>query len=312
MSDGQGADCISAPKLFAACHTLNRQVLVGLLALARRLKYRMRWIVNLEDVLKLPFDGELSELERIALLRQKDAQERLAEKRQQAKAKFQESMEKVVTLYRGLDFDLACAKALKLDKYADQLFESRDSQKFRCLLHTGGPWAHLYRVNTGDILYKCPHDGGYRLTLPQVRASLAYKDVKAKAVNILHDHNAEHMVWRLRLLYEAGSIETTHVPHKPLPEAYSYSQMNADGPKASIVKTYYGLLNLLALKWNVPEWSGNGTTFSLNFGAAWCGLTKDKVRGAMRWLLKNKYIREVDTLKGSFGKPLGVYVPRLR
>jgi hypothetical protein len=245
------------------------------------------------------------------------AQHKLFEKRQKAKEQYIESLDRITVDYRGRDFDIPCLRALKLEKYGEQLSdphrESRYSDKFPCILHGGkGPWAYLLWGSSGDLIYKCPHDGGYRLTLPQVRASLAYKDVKGKAVNILHDHNAEHMVWRLRLLYEAGSIETTHVPHKPLPEAFSSSQMNANGPKASIVATYYGLLNLLALKWNIPEWSGHGTTFSLNFGAAWCGLTKDKVRGAMGWLLKGRYIREVDTLKGSFGKPLGVYLPRLR
>ena len=60
--------------------------------------------MNLEETLKLPmYDDELSELERIALLRQINAQERLAKKRRKAKVKFQESMEKVYNVPQKVD-----------------------------------------------------------------------------------------------------------------------------------------------------------------------------------------------------------------
>jgi hypothetical protein len=200
--------------------------------------------------------------------------------------------------YRGLDADLACARALKFDKYTDMLFERRNTAKFPCRLHTGGPWAHLYRANGGDILYKCPHHGGYKLTLPQVRASLAYAKIKSKAVNILHDHNAEHMVWRLLLLFEAGVIELVHVPHRIPPEYV----------RQDTAMVYYGLVRLLALKWNVNEWYA----YAWDFAAAWCGTTKDRMRTAMTWLLANGFIDKIDHVKARrFGQEMGVFLPAL-
>jgi hypothetical protein len=266
----------------------------------------MRWIMDLQDISMLPCDVYDEEYEAWKKRRIQSAAsyERLFEKRQRAKEQYIESLDRITVDYRGGDFDIACLRPLKLEKYGEQLRdphrESRYSDKFPCILHGGkGPWAHLFWGNSGDLLYKCPHEGHYRLTLPQVRASLAYKPVKGKAVHILHDHNAEHMVWRLRLLWEAGVIETLHVPHKLRPAHM----------REGVSRVYFGLLRLLALKWNVPEWDGNGTTLSLDFGAAWTELTKNKVRGAMKWLLKNGYVKEVGQLKASFGTKLGIYLP---
>jgi hypothetical protein len=202
--------------------------------------------------------------------------------------------------YRGLEADLACARALQLDKYTDRLFETYNSAKFPCLLHGGGPWAHLYRANSWEIIYKCPHHGGYKLTLPQVRASLAYHSVTGKAVTTLHDHNAEHMVWRLLLLWEAGVVQLIAPPHRLLPEYV----------REDTWRLYAGLLRLLGLKWNVEEWHGNGTTFAWDFAAAWCGTTKDRARGAMGWLRGNGFVTVVDHVKARrFGKEMAVYLP---
>ena len=260
--------------------------------------------MNLEEILKLPCDDhDFSYEEWKKFKAVSDAShERLFEKRHKAAKQYEESIARVTKLYRGADRELAClySPALKLEKYAEQLEEQGRTDKFPCILHDKrGSWAWLGQADNGDILYNCPHEGRYTLTLPQVRASLAYRPVKGKAVNILHAHKAEHMVWRLRLLWEAGVIERVHIPHR-IPPDYVLQHR---------VAVYYGLLRLLALKWDVPEWHGHGTTFSLDFGAAWCGLTKDKVRGAMRWLLKNGYVKEVSQLKASFGKKLGVYLP---
>jgi hypothetical protein len=224
--------------------------------------------------------------------------QRLYEKCQRAKAKHRVCYD-TDEPFRGLEADLACARALKLDKYTDQLFERRNTAKFPCLLHKRGPWARLYRADSGDILYKCPHHGGYTLTLPQVRASIAYAKVTGKAVNILHDHNAEHMVWRLLLLWEAVAIELKHVPHRLLPD---YVRMDT-------ANVYAGFLRLLALKWHVDEWYGNGTTFGWDFAAAWCRTTKDRVRRAMKWLLGSGFIYTIDHVKARFGKKMAVFLP---
>jgi len=130
-----------------------------------------------------------------------------------------------------------------------------------------------------------------------VRASLAYgritqiRDENGKAQPV------EHLAWRLRLLYEAGSVQPLEVPHRPL-----------DGEARPAVRAVYnGLLLLLGLKWYL--WPGNGTTFSWRFAAAWCDVDKKTAEKAMRWVMEAGYVRSVGTSRGAYGKVAHVLMP---
>jgi hypothetical protein len=133
--------------------------------------------------------------------------------------------------------------------------------------------------------------------LPQVRASLAYgrvtqiKDENGKAQSI------EHLAWRLRLLYEARSVQLLEVPHRSL-----------DGEVRPAVRAVYtGLVLLRGLKWHL--WPGNGTTFSWRFAATWCGVDKKTAEKAMRWLMEQGYVRSVGTCRSAYGKVAHVLMP---
>jgi hypothetical protein len=133
-----------------------------------------------------------------------------------------------------------------------------------------------------------------------------------KLVSILHKHPAEHMVWRLQLLHEAGLMHLIPVPHRVLPPGFSATLITDKGPKSRIVKVYSGLVRLLGLKWNIDAWKGHGTTFAWDFAAAWCQVTKDVVRGAMKWLLANQYLHVTGQVNsGRFGSQMNVFLPTL-
>jgi Bifunctional DNA primase/polymerase, N-terminal len=193
--------------------------------------------------------------------------------------------------FRGEKSDAACAQALGLPL----------DRKFSCVLHRPDehPSAWLFVGKGGDLLYHCEHEGGWTLTLPQVRASLAYgkvtqiRDENGKAQSI------EHLAWRLRLLHEAGALQPLEVPHRSL----------GGKIKSAVKAVYEGLLLLLGLKWHI--WPGNGTTFSWRFAAAWCGVTKWAAEDAMKWLMEQGYVHSVGTSRSAYGKVAHVLMPSL-
>jgi hypothetical protein len=219
----------------------------------------------------------------------------------------------------GLDRDISMAQALGLPVRPDG-----GSPKFRCILPGHGPDASpsaaLFLSTEGpgagrDILYKCFHQGETTLTLPMVRASLArgavtlFKHLKPKQEGsegeggTWEKHGVEHLTWRLRLLYEAGRLRPLPVEHRPLPD---------DAP-ADVKTVYAGFLLLLGLKWHVDQWRGNGTAFSWQFAAPWCGggLTEWRTREAIRWLLKEEYTRTDEAGETRYRTPRHLHWPRL-
>jgi hypothetical protein len=192
-------------------------------------------------------------------------------------------------LFRGEKPDAECAQELDLPV----------DRKFSCVLHPPDehPSAWLFVGSGGDLLYHCEHEGGWTLTLPQVRASLAYGRVIQIRDENGKGHPIEHLAWRLRLLYEAGCVQPLEVPHRPL----------GDEARPAVKAVYNGLLLLLGLKWHV--WPGNGTTFSWRFAAAWCGVDKKTAEKAMRWLMEQGYVRSVGTSRSAYGKVAHVLMP---
>jgi hypothetical protein len=172
---------------------------------------------------------------------------------------------------RGYKADLACARALGLEKYAEQLSAERTgSSPFLCLLHDEShPSAWLFIGTGGDMLYHCEHQGSHDLTLPQVRASQAYGEItRLKDVNGRGQAGA-HMVWRLRSLYEGEALMPLPVPHKDLPSDV----------RRTTKKVYEGFLLLLGLKEHL--WPGEGTSFTWRFARAWCDVSEREARDAM-------------------------------
>jgi Bifunctional DNA primase/polymerase, N-terminal len=198
--------------------------------------------------------------------------------------------------FRGLAADKACADALGLGKYAEQLSVERlGSSKFRCVLHKDkSPSASLYLTASEDILYKDWHQGNYTLTLPQVRASQAYGEVTQ-----LKKQKVEHTVWRLRLLFEAGVLDAKPISHAALPVDV----------KPDVKAVYEGFLLLLGLKEHI--WPDAPTTFSWRFARVWCkgGLTEWRVRDAISWLMAQGYMSTVGQHPGQFGKAVNLHRP---
>ena len=133
----------------------------------------------------------------------------------------------------------------------------------------------LYRADSGDVL--CFH-GEDKLGLAEVRASIADGTVRKFAGK---KGKPEHIVWRLRLLAEAGLLELPKVDHRPLPP---------DAPKAAR-SVYAGYLERLAINW--VSFPGQPIMFTWRFSAVWYSLSQRKAQEGMRYLLKEGFILEV-------------------
>jgi hypothetical protein len=173
--------------------------------------------------------------------------------------------------------------------------------KLSCIHH--GPDTHpsalLFAGRGGDLLYQCFHHGDLTLTLPQVRASIAYGEVTRLKDQQHRSQAVEHMVWRLRLLNEAGALKPSAVPHQALTEEV----------KPAVRAVYEGCLLLLGLKWHL--WPENGTTFSWRFAAAWCGVTKWAAEDAMKWLMNAGYVHSVGKSRSAYGKEAHVLMAKV-
>lgn len=164
---------------------------------------------------------------------------------------------------------------------------------FRCILPgepDHNPSASLYRGDNGVIVYRDWRDSEPYYTLPEVRASLAYKG-KVK----LRDNNAEHATWGIRLLIESGLLNPVFVEHRSLPPKC----------KKSIQRTYEGFLFLLGCKWLYDN--KKPTPFSRRFAVPWCGVGERQAGDAIKWLLQQEYIEKVDTYK-----QMGLFLPKLK
>jgi hypothetical protein len=195
--------------------------------------------------------------------------------------------------FRGEQADKACAHALGLPHPG----------KFSCILPGHGPdaspSASLFLGRGGDLLYQCFHRGDVTLTLPQVRASLAYGQVTLFKDDHGRGQAGEHVAWRLRLLYEAGALD---------PNRINYTTLSPDAGPA-IKAVYEGFILLLGLKEHL--WPGQGATFSWRFARAWCGVTERQAKDAIVWLMKNNYLWKTGVSRGRFGKEVGILSPGL-
>jgi bifunctional DNA primase/polymerase-like protein len=88
---------------------------------------------------------------------------------------------------RGLITDLRLAESMGMNPMGISA-DHPIGKKFRCVLHNDRryPSAWLRLGSGGDLVYRCVHQGGYSLNLPQVRASLGYRQI-AKLAQLLYD-----------------------------------------------------------------------------------------------------------------------------
>jgi hypothetical protein len=99
-------------------------------------------------------------------------------------------------------------------------------------------------------------------------------------------HGPEMTAWQLRLLLASGVLLPFPVKAAALPM----------GVPKHIKRVYEGFLDLLRAKWlHTP---GDPTPFTWRFATAWCGMrSTGQVVYAMRWLIRNGYIRQAGSYK---------------
>jgi len=206
-------------------------------------------------------------------------------------------------LYRKPEVALRCAAVLER-LVGRSLHLGRIGRGFRCILpgHTDSDRAPSaafswdvtstpHHKATGALVYRDFHrepvEGDSRhhdsdpftwLTLPEVRASLAYGQARW-----LKD--GETWVWQMRLLIEAGIVPPVPVKARPLPP----------GVRLTVYRLYEGFRLLLGCKWLLKP--GESTTFAWRFAAAWCGLGERHIGEAMTWLLQRGCLRKVGAHK---------------
>jgi hypothetical protein len=199
-------------------------------------------------------------------------------------------------LYRKPEVALRCAAVLQ-QLVGRSLRLDRIGHPFRCLLpdhpdrHPSASlwWDHERIGATGALVYRDWHQqpvargrekgrwAGW-LTLPEVRASLAYGET-------CWLQDAEMWVWQMRLLVEASIVPPALVRARPLPPAV----------RPAYHRVYEGFQRLLGCKWLLKP--GEPTAFAWRFAAAWCGVAMPHVGAAMRWLLEQGYLRQVGQYK---------------
>jgi hypothetical protein len=76
----------------------------------------------------------------------------------------------------------------------------------------------------------------------------------------------------------------------------------------SVKQVYTGFLDLLRAKWlHTP---GEPTPFTWSFAAAWCGMrSAGYVVSAIKWLLKEGYLRHVGVYRPAHGRKMAVFLP---
>jgi hypothetical protein len=162
---------------------------------------------------------------------------------------------------------MTAARALALDITASL------GERFECILpgHEGHE-ARLHPIHGRGWRYEC--DVGEELGLAEVRASLAYGQVRRRISAI------EAALWRARLECEAG-LRTVELVLPELPAG-------ASDPLCDVAQ---GWALLVALRDTEPH------PFARSFVAAWCDVSTDQARHAVRDLERLKVIRRVGTVR---------------
>jgi hypothetical protein len=204
--------------------------------------------------------------------------------------------DEIQELYRKPEVALRCAAVLE-QLAGRSLRLTHIGEPFCCILpdHTDRHpsaslwWDHERTGATGALVYRDWHQqpvawgresrrwAGW-LTLPEVRASLAYGET-------CWLRDAEMWVWQMRLLVEAEVVLPTLVKARPLPPSV----------RPAYHRVYEGFQRLLGCKWLLKP--GEPTAFAWQFAAAWCGVSMPHVGAAMGWLLQRGYLRQVGQYK---------------
>jgi hypothetical protein len=118
--------------------------------------------------------------------------------------------------------------------------------------------AYLMKPGHELVLHDCGAGGG-TYSLAQLAMAFAYRKPHAKGTcgSLL-------LLWRIRLLVEAGVLEPAPVPElPPCPVDVTRAQQ----------KVYDGFRLPMACKGRVKEWAGEPSVFAKEFVAAWCGVS---------------------------------------
>jgi hypothetical protein len=183
--------------------------------------------------------------------------------------------EEISHLFHDPGVALACAKTVGLPT-------AKIGRAFHCILHDDRhPSASLYwDPKTGALKYRDWHQqsGAEWYTLADVFASRV-------AGRVLRLKGPSMASWFLRLLVEAGLYQPVAVPVRRLPPTV----------RPAVRKVYEGLLLLLGCKW--LRTLGAPTAFSWRFAADWGGISERHAGESIQWLLKEGFIRQVETYK---------------
>jgi hypothetical protein len=128
------------------------------------------------------------------------------------------------------------------------------------------PSCGLHRADGGELLLTDHgRDGGtFNLALFAMTRAHGRRLVKG-------DYRTELLLWRVRLLVEAGIIAPDDVYHLP---------PCPDPCPPTVRRVYDGFKLLLQCKGRVREWGRVPTAFAKGFAAAWCGVSELKAHQA--------------------------------
>jgi hypothetical protein len=171
--------------------------------------------------------------------------------------------------------DIRCQIALFLG------LPERIGQTFQCILpghRDDAPSCTLYVGRDQRLQYHdfhARHDARQWWAMPEVYAATTTGHLATLS-------KPSMLTWQIRLLVDAKIVDPAFVPHRPLPA----------NVKASVRKTYQGLIHLFACKWLYDY--GKPSSFSWRFAEGWCGVSVRMAGEATQWLLANGYIRIVE------------------
>jgi hypothetical protein len=169
---------------------------------------------------------------------------------------------------------------------------------FLCVVHGDvHPSAALWRLPSGHVRYHDFHAGGTSeewLTFAEVYHAEMSGEVRKLS-------GPSHAVWQLRLLYECDLIAPVEIALPPLP----------DHALDSVWKAYEGFRLLLGLRWAAyPE--REPVAYARNFVAAWCGLSTETAKQAVKALFAMDIIEIDGSCPSGYGKATPLFRPATR
>jgi len=165
-------------------------------------------------------------------------------------------------------------------------------EPFQCVLHDACV-ATLTRGRKGEVVYRDAGLTGTQRefqTLPELAAAL--RNGVPKRLTPF-----QHATWRVRMLYEASLIG---LPLVEVPEL-------APGSSPLTVAARAGFHLLVRCRWFLEP--GEPVSFTRGFAEAWCPLTNEQARNAIRELLSQGVIVKVDETASNYRNPTHLYLP---